>query len=146
MNNATIAETLDKIAFFLEMKAENPFKIRAYRSAARCVRDYEHQLEELLASGGDLTQVCGIGPVIARKVEDLIILGRITTLDRLVGEFPESLYDLNRIRGIGPKTILQLYQRHGISSLAQLRQAVQSDQKLDLPPAICGKIQAHFRS
>ncbi len=146
MTNATIAETLDKIAFFLELKGEPPTKIRAYRSAARCIGETEHSLEDLLVAGGDLPQICGIGPVIARKVEDLIILGRISTLDRLTGEFPESLYDLNQIRGIGPKTILHLFQRHGICSLAQLRKAMTSQEKLDLSSSIRGKINAHFRS
>ncbi len=144
MNNQEIAQALDKLSFFLAIKNENQFKINAYRKAARCVSKHPQSVEELLLSGQDLTQISGIGKIIAKKIEDLIILGEIKALTRQLQELPESLYELSQIKGIGPKTVFKIYQNHRICSLTELKEFIGRGERLRLAPTYAKKIRRFF--
>lgn len=145
MTNHEIALILNKIAFFLELKSENNFKIKAYQTAARHIEDNEVPIEEMLLAGERLTSIKGVGKIIAKKIEELIILGELRLWIELKTEFPESLYEISKIKGIGPKTIHKLYAVHGITSLPVLRDFINQGGKLDIPPVMQKKILQYIK-
>jgi DNA polymerase (family 10) len=145
MTNQEIARTFDKVAFFLTMKDENEFKIGAYSKAAKSIREYPVSIEDMLLAGEDLTKIEGIGKILAQKVEDLVIIGSLKVLNELQAEFPDSLYEMSQIKGIGPKTILKMFDTHKIKSLEGLRQFLQSGEKLAIPAVYEGRIREFFK-
>ncbi|HEX7502366.1 MAG TPA: helix-hairpin-helix domain-containing protein [Acidobacteriota bacterium] len=145
MTNQEIARVFDKLAFFLSMKDENEFKIKAYIKAAKSIRDYPVSIEDMLLAGEDLTRIDGIGKVLAQKVEDLVIIGSLKILDELLAEFPDSLYEMSQIKGIGPKTILKIFDAHRLKSLEELRQFLLNGEKLAVPAPYECRIREFFK-
>jgi DNA polymerase (family 10) len=145
MTNQEIARIFDKVAFFLSLKDENEFKIGAYVKAAKSIRENPVSIEDMLLAGEDLTKIEGIGKILAQKVEDLVIIGSLKILDDLLTEFPDSLYEMSQIKGIGPKTILKIYDAHKIKSLVELKQFLQSGEKLAVPAPFEGRIKEFFK-
>src|SRR5919108_5116147 len=104
MQNIDIARLLDEVADLLEISAANPFKVRAYRNAARTVRDYADALDELVRHDDfDLTELPGVGGGIAKEIRALIETGSLPQRQQLVTEIPPGLLDILRIPGLGPK-------------------------------------------
>jgi DNA polymerase (family 10) len=136
MTNLDISRTLEKLAFFMALKDENEFKISACLKAARSVRDCPDEVEDLLLAGESLTRIDGVGKILAKKIEDLVIFGEIRALSELLKEFPEKLFEINQIRGIGAKTVRRLWQEHGIVSLEELRRHVHGGGALNVAPAM----------
>jgi len=130
MTNQEIANVFDKVAFFLSLKDENEFKVSAYVKAAKSIRELPLAIEDMLLAGEDLTKIEGIGKILAQKVEDLVIIGSLKILDELLFEFPDSLFEMSQIKGIGPKTIFKIFDTHKIKSLVELKQFLQSGEKL----------------
>lgn len=124
MTNAEIAAVLGELADLLEFQGANPFRVRAYRQAARTV---EACAESLADRHGDsarpLTDLPGIGDDLAAKIEQLLDTGRIDLLEQLRAELPATVLDLLRVPGLGPKRAAQLYRELGIATLDQLREA-----------------------
>lgn len=145
MTNSEIALALEQLAFFLELQEDDPHKIQSYLKAARHIRESTHSLEAMLAGETPLTSINGVGKVIAKKIEDLIILGEIPLLTELKKQFPVELFELTRIKGLGPKSILRLFQKDGIRSCQDLRHRLQENAALDIPPHIEKKIREHFK-
>ncbi len=145
MTNQEIARTFDKVAFFLSLRDENEFKVGAYARAAKSIREHPVPIEDMLLAGEDLTKIDGIGKILAQKAEDLVIVGKLKVLEDLLAEFPESLYELSQIKGIGPKTILKIFETHRIRSLDELRRFLQSGDKLAVPAPYEGRIREFFR-
>jgi DNA polymerase (family 10) len=145
MTNQEIARTFDKLAFFLSLKDENEFKISAYTKAAKSIREYPVSIEDMLLAGEDLTRIEGIGKVLAQKVEDLVIIGSLKLLDELLAEFPDSLYEMSQIKGIGPKTILKIFDAHRIKSLDELRRFLLTGEKLAVPAPYEIRIKEFFK-
>lgn len=145
MTNQEIARSFDKVAFFLAMKDENEFKIGAYSRAAKSIRDLPVPVEDMLLAGEDLTKIDGIGKILAQKVEDLVIIGSLKALEELQAEYPESLYELAQIKGIGPKTILKLFEAHRIRSLDELRHFLLGGGKLAVPAPYESRIREFFK-
>ncbi len=125
MTNAEIAAVFDEIADILEFQGENPFRVRAYRNAARTVGEMAESLEHLVAQGADLTQLPGIGKDLAEKIKTLVETGRLEQLDKLRAQVPESVLQLMHIPGLGPRKAAALYKQLGITNLEQLRRACQ---------------------
>lgn len=124
MTNPEIATVLTEIADLLEFQGANPFRIRAYRTAARTVEDLATPIRSLLAEpDADLTQVKGIGKDLAEKIAQLVETGSIPMLEELLAEIPEGALDMLRIPGLGPKKAATLYRELGITSLDELRSA-----------------------
>jgi DNA polymerase (family X) len=146
MTNQEIAKVFDKVAFFLSLKDENEFKIGAYFKAAKSIRDYPVSIEDMLLSGEDLTKIEGIGKILAQKVEDLVIIGSLKILNELLAEFPESLYEMSQIKGIGPKTILKIFDAHKIKSLVELKEFLQSGERLAVATPYECRIKEFFKS
>ena len=145
MTNQEIARAFDKVAFFLSLKDENEFKINAYIKAAKSIRDYPVSIEDMLLAGEDLTNIEGIGKILAQKVEDLVIIGSLKILNELLAEFPDSLYEMAQIKGIGPKTILKIFGAHKIKSLGELKQFVLNGEKLAIASPYECRIKEFFK-
>ncbi len=130
LDNLTIARVLGEVADLLELKNENVFKIRAYRSAA----DLVGQAAETVAALGeaDLRQWPGIGKDLAARIREIAATGTCEPHQTLLQEFPPTLLDLLRLQGIGPKTVALLYRELRISSLEALEQAARSGRLREL--------------
>lgn len=145
MTNQEIANVFDKVAFFLSLKDENEFKVSAYVKAAKSIRELPLAIEDMLLTGEDLTKIEGIGKILAQKVEDLVIIGSLKILDELLFEFPDSLFSMSQIKGIGPKTIFKIFETHKIKSLVELKQFLQSGEKLAIATPYECRIKEFFK-
>ncbi len=122
MNNADIARVFDEIADILELKGENPFRIRSYRRGARVIRDMSEDVK-LLLERGELRKVPGIGESLAEKIEEIVKTGTCKFYEELKKETVYALTDLLRIPGIGPKLAVKLSEELGIKTIDDLERA-----------------------
>ena len=123
MNKAEIAAVLTDIGTLLELKGENPFKIRAYQAGARVVESLPgSELTERIAAG-TLEEVKGIGEALAQKITELHTTGRLVFYTKLKDSIPAGLVEILQIPGVGPKKIRALHEKLGIDSIAMLQQA-----------------------
>jgi DNA polymerase (family X) len=118
--NSDIARCLDKLADLIELDGGNPFRIRAYRNAARVVGELPRNVLAMAAAGEDLAELPGIGKDLAEKIETLAETGHIAVLDEMEQKTPPGLLALLDVPGLGPKRVRLLYDRLGIRSLADL--------------------------
>ena len=121
MDNLAIAHILREIADLLEIKDDNPFKIRAYRNAADLVTDHPHPLADLDTSA--LREIPGIGKDLAGRIREITSTGSCEYHRQLAAEFPPSVLDLLQLPGIGPKTVAMLYRELGVCTLDDLERA-----------------------
>lgn len=123
VHNADIAAAFDEIADLLEIKGDNPFRIRAYRNAARTIGDLGGELRDQVEKGEDLTAIAGIGKDLAQKIGQMVITGRIAQLEELKQSLPAGLVDMLRLPGLGPKRVKLLYEDLKIQGVEQLAAA-----------------------
>jgi DNA polymerase (family 10) len=129
MQNATIAAAFEELAELLELQGANPFRIRAYRNAARTIESLSQDIVGLVAKPGhDLTQLSGIGKDLAEKIETFVATGSLKPLDELRSQFPPDVLQMLRIPGLGPKKVVALMDELQIKSLADLRAAAEAGQ------------------
>lgn len=129
MNNQAIAAVLEQIADLLEFQNSNPFRVRAYRGAARRIQDFSEPLSVIVADGDrNLTDLDGIGKEMAAKIVELLQTGKLSLLEELREQVPDEVFALLRIPGLGPKKAAVLYNELGIASLEMLRAACESQQ------------------
>ena len=121
MDNLAIARVLNEIGDLLEIKNENPFKIRAYRNAADTIVHLPDRVASL--SPADRLQIPGIGKDLAGKLGELAETGVCQFHRELLEEFPPTILDLLRLQGVGPKTVALLYRSLEIKSLDDLERA-----------------------
>lgn len=135
MENQDIAKIFLGIAELLELKEDNPFKIRAYQKAARNIEGLPENLEDIYQKGGlrTLENIPGIGKSIAAHIEELIKKGKIQKYESLIKGFPRGFMELTQTPGLGPKTTLLLYKKLKIDSLAKLEKAARAGKLRDLP-------------
>jgi len=133
MSNKEIASFFKTLADLLEIKGDNPFRIRAYRNAARTIETSGYDFTALVREGADLSKLPDIGERIAKKIEEIVTTGRLKKLDELKKEFPPHILDLLRIEGIGPKRARILYKELGIGSLEELKKAAEEGKIRALP-------------
>ena len=124
VHNADIAAAFDEIADILEIETANPFRIRAYRNAARVVNGLPTEAAATVARGDDLTELPGIGEDLAGKIADLALTGTTPLLDKLRKEMPPSLIELLHLPGLGPKRVKALHDELDIETLPQLHRAL----------------------
>lgn len=122
MTRETAAQILERIALLLELKGENPFKIRAYKTGAEVVESYPGDIMQL-AIDGKLAGVKGIGEALRDKLHEMATTGKLEFFDKLRAEFPEGLFELFEVQGLGPKKIAALYSQLGVGSIADLKVA-----------------------
>jgi DNA polymerase (family 10) len=132
MTKSQIAQVLEEIATLLELKGENPFKIRAYANAARSLETFGGNLGDLQDEEA-LAKIPGIGKAIAAKIKELAASGKLKYLEELRAEFPAAILELFSISGLGAKKIKALYEQLHISSIEQLRAACESGKVAELP-------------
>ncbi len=125
-----IADELLIIARLLELKGENPFKIRAYSQAARALENFSGNLQD---AASQTIVVPGIGKAIAEKINELLTTGRLSYLENLKAEFPSTLFELFELQGLGGKKIKALYDQLGVDSIESLRLACEDGRIAGLP-------------
>jgi DNA polymerase (family 10) len=121
LSNLAIARILREIADLLEIKSDNPFKIRAYRNGADIVANHPHELATLDAIG--LREIPGIGKDLAARIREIADTGDAEYHRELVAEFPPTILDLLHLQGVGPKTVAMLYRELGIRTVDDLEAA-----------------------
>lgn len=127
-HNRDIAAQFSRLADLLEPEDGNPFRVRAYRNAARTVGAHSRDMAEMLEQNEDLSRLPGIGKDLAGKIRQIVETGHLPLLDTVEQRTPAALHDLMRIEGLGPKRMKTLYNELGIQSLDALKQAVDAQQ------------------
>lgn len=122
-HNADIAVIFEEIANLLEIQGANPFRIRAYRNAARIISELSQEVSSLLEKGKDLTQLPGIGEDLASKIKEIVSRGHCSLLERLHKELPPAITELLKIPGLGPKRVKALYHDLDVQTIEQLYRA-----------------------
>jgi DNA polymerase (family 10) len=133
VQNAEIAERFEQLADLLELQGANPFRVRAYRNAARFIRGHSRSLAELLEEGADLAELPGIGADLAGKIATLVRTGRLPLLDQMAKKVPAPLVAMTRIEGLGPKRAQALHKALKIRSLEDLARAARSGRIREVP-------------
>ena len=124
MTNPQIAAVFEQIADLLEFQGANPFRVRAYRNAARAIHDLTESAADIVTDPErELTSLAGIGKDLAAKVATLVETGSLPMLAELLEEIPESVLAILRVPGLGPKRAAVLYNELGVATLDDLRLA-----------------------
>jgi DNA polymerase (family 10) len=123
MNNKQIAKVFADIADLLELKDENPFKIRAYQRVVRSIEHLPVELEQLVREDR-LKEVPGVGEAISEKITELVTTGKLDYYEKLKAEFPEGISTLLEIPGVGPKTAMLLSSELDIKTADELEAAI----------------------
>ncbi|HET7233971.1 MAG TPA: DNA polymerase/3'-5' exonuclease PolX [Longimicrobium sp.] len=132
MKAPEVAGVLQEISMLLEVVGGDPFRAKAYANAARRIEASGADLEQL-AAAGKLTTLPGVGSGIAEVIREIVSTGTSRLYERLAADTPIGLYDLMRIKGLGPKRIRSLYADLGIDSLDALEKAAAAGKLADLP-------------
>ena len=128
MDNKEIARRFYRLSALMEVRGDDPFRLRSYRNAAEAIEVWPTSLKEIADQEGvtGLQEIPGVGKAIAGKVVELLAKGTFDAWERLTAETPETVLDLLDIPGIGPKTAALLHQRFKVSSLEDLKKFVAS--------------------
>ena len=132
MKNLEIARIFNNIADLLEIKGDNPFKIRAYRRAGLNLESIAEDLATI-SLRGDIKEIPGIGKDLSQKIEEYLRIGSMSYYEELKREIPESLLDLVAIQGVGPKKAKLFHDTLGITSIDELQDMAHSHQLQSLP-------------
>jgi DNA polymerase (family 10) len=132
MKNKELADLFNRMADILEFKAENPFKISAYRKASRIIGDLTQDIEEI-AESGRLKDVPGIGEGMAEKIVEYLKTGRVSKYEEVKKGVSDELIAIMEIPGMGPKTLAMIHKEKGISNLGQLEKALEDGSLIGLP-------------
>jgi DNA polymerase (family 10) len=132
MRNLEIANLFNEIADFLDVKDENPFRIRAYRRAAQALEGLSEDIAAI-AERGSLPDVPGIGRDLAGKIQEYLASGKIEYLEELRRQIPAGVIDLMGIHGVGPKTAKLLYDQVGVDSVEKLEALARAHKLAGLP-------------
>jgi DNA polymerase (family 10) len=108
VSNEDIARAFGEVADILELEEDNPFRVRAYRNAARTLRGLGEDVSDMIARGGDPDDLPGIGKDLAGQIREMTSSGRLSKLDRLRPEVPALALELCHVAGIGPRRAMDL--------------------------------------
>ncbi len=123
VHNADIAAIFEEIADLLEIKGDNPFRIRAYRNAARTVNELGRDLSTLVGRGADLPKLPGIGADLSAKIKEICESGTCALLTSLHRELPAAITELLKVPGLGPKRVKLLHDSLKVNTVEELRRA-----------------------
>jgi DNA polymerase (family 10) len=126
MKNEFIAVQFELLADLLEIQGANPFRIRAYRNAARTISSTSESLSDLVIEKQDLTQFAGIGKDLAKQIEEITTKGQHSALEELRKQIPGGVLDMLRIPGVGPKKVSVFFNELGLKSLEDLKAACEA--------------------
>lgn len=126
MDNEAIARRFYRLSALMEIRGDDPFRLRSYRNAAEAIETWPIPLTEIARSEGieGLQSIPGVGKAIAGKILQLLDRGTFDAWERIIVETPETVLDLLEIPGIGPKTAATFHQKFKVSSLADLKKFV----------------------
>lgn len=133
IHNADIASVFDEVADLLEIQGANVFRVRAYRNAARTLRDLSREVSAMVAANEDLTGLPGIGKDLAGKIHEIVEHGPEAILEEYRKGIPKGVTELMHLPGLGPKRAMVLHRELGIQSLDALRQAAREGRIRSLP-------------
>lgn len=125
VHNTDIAEIFNQVADLLEIDGGNPFRIRAYRNAARTIASLAQSAANMVTEGKDLTELPGIGKDLAQKIGEIVKTGTLSQLKELEGHVPPQLSRLMKMPGLGPKRVHTLHEKLGITTLEELKMAAE---------------------
>jgi DNA polymerase (family 10) len=127
VENVDVARLFQQVADLLELRGDNPFRIRAYRNAARTIETMPKRVAEIVAHDGKaLAELPGIGKDLAGKIETIVHGGRLDVLDELLTEIPKGLIDVMAVPGLGPKRTKAIHDVLDVSTLAALERAARA--------------------
>jgi DNA polymerase (family 10) len=126
VDNEAIARRFYRLAALMDIRGDDPFRLRSYRNAAEAIETWPTPLQKIAADEGiaGLQSIPGVGKAIAQKIIELLDRGTFNAWERLTAETPESVLDLLEIPGIGPKTAATLHQKFKVSSRDELEKFV----------------------
>mgnify|MGYP006284832201 CR=1 FL=1 len=127
VQNADIARIFTEVADLLEIEDANPFRVRAYRTAAQTLRQESRRVADMVADGADLSELENIGEDLAGKIETIVETGSLPLLEELEGRTPAPLADLMHIEGLGPKRVRRLHEELGITTREELKAAAEQE-------------------
>jgi DNA polymerase (family X) len=131
MNNQQVAILLHTIADLLDLRAEMPFKVRAYRMAAQTIETLDEDITSIVHENR-LRDIPGIGEALAKKITEYVQTGKLTYLEDLKKETPEGLIELMRIPGLGPRKVAAIHKSLGIHNIQDLKTAATQGKLRDL--------------
>lgn len=132
MDKKDVGRSLEEIASLLELKGENPFRVRAYHTAGRAIAAFPHDLDRAVASG-ELVEVRGIGPAMVDIVRELLQTGRSAMLEGLRDDVPPGLVEMLQISGLGVVKVRQIHESLHVETLAELEDAARDGRLAGLP-------------
>ena len=142
MKNRQIADIFNEIASLLELKGENPFRIRSYQRAAQNIGGHTQDVAGM--SDDALRSIAGIGPDLVGKMRQFLETGRIDLHEELKREIPAGILDILHVSGVGPKTAKMLYEKSGVRNLDDL-EAQSREGRLAGLPGIQKKTEENIR-
>src|SRR4051794_37074526 len=131
MTNAQIAAALEELGILYELDGADRFRVLAYGTAARAVRESPVSVAEL-AKANRATEVPGVGKTLEQKILTLLETGSIPSADKLKAKFPATLVAVTRVPGLGAKTARRLYDELGITTLEELKEAAEQERIREL--------------
>jgi len=143
VHNADIARVFEDIADLLEISEANPFRVRAYRNAARTIGDVRLDLAAAIGSGKEIPKLPGIGADLDAKIHEIASTGTCALLEKLKKQLPPAITELLKIPGLGPKRVKALHEALDIDTLPQLLEAARKGKIRDLP-GFGAKTEAHI--
>ncbi|KVR71244.1 phosphoesterase [Burkholderia cepacia] len=143
IHNAGYAAVFAEIADMLEIQGANPFRVRAYRNAARTIADYGRDIAAMIANGDDLGKIPSIGPDLASKLREIAATGTCELQQTLRHALPGAIVELLDVPGLGAKRVKALHEALHVDSLEQLRAEAKSGHVRELP-GFGAKTEAHL--
>lgn len=127
MQNEEIARRFSQLATLMEIRGDDPFRLRSYRNASEAIETWPTPLKDIAAQEGleGLQSIPGVGKAIAGKIIELLSRGTFDAWERLTADTPATVLDLLEIPGVGPKTAALLHTKFKISSLDDLKRFVE---------------------
>ena len=127
MTNESIARRFYRLAALMEIRGDDPFRLRSYRNAAEAIEVWPTPLRDIAEKEGlaGLQGIPGVGKAIAGKIIEVADRGTFDAWERLTAETPETVLELMELPGIGPKTAATLHQKFKVASLSDLKKFVE---------------------
>lgn len=133
VRNNDIATMFNQLADLLEIEGANPFRVRAYRNAARQITGLPHELSDMVTEGEDLSALPAIGEDLAAKIEEIVTTGRFPMLEEVSERVPPGLAEIVSLPGLGPKRTKLLHDELGVTSIKELASSIRSGAAEQLP-------------
>jgi len=131
VDNKGVRTVLQEVGLLLELKGENPFKVKAYLNAARSIEILEEDLEKMVREGR-LKEIKGVGDALAHHITELVHTGKLQVHEDLKSSVPPGHLEMLKIPGLGPKKIKALYDTLDIKAIGELEYACLENRLVEL--------------